>query len=217
MQGNNSDISVNDIILKKLPPIFLPDVIAFASSTGGQEILINILSKLKGMKVAMPIFITQHIASDFLDELAENLSSASGLECLLAREGMVVEKGIIYIAPADLHLLTERTDNTITIKLSNSPPENSCRPAADPMFRSLVDTYGGNKILAVILTGMGEDGRRGCEHLVNDGGVVIAQDYPSSSVWGMPGAVAKAGICSALLPPDKIAETIIDFSGGKIL
>lgn len=98
-------------------------------------------------------------------------------------------------------------DGQISIHLSDAPPENYCRPAADPMFRSLVKVYG-RRLCAVVLTGMGSDGLRGAEAITAAGGAVIAQDQDTSVVWGMPGAVATAGLCSAVLPLPEIAPYI---------
>lgn len=206
-----------EIILKKLPAAFFPDVIAISSSTGGPRILNQILKQLKGRTIRLPIFITQHMPSDFTGLMAEQISEASEIKCQEASDGMEIENGEIYVAPGNYHMLVKKSSTgKNVISLSVDAPENFCRPAADPMLRSLLNLYGGQKILSVVLTGMGQDGLKGCEMIVEKGGVVLAQDPESSAVWGMPGAVAKAGICTFVLPPEEMAEKIIELSGGKI-
>ncbi|MDH3476599.1 MAG: CheB methylesterase domain-containing protein, partial [Rhodospirillales bacterium] len=123
------------------------------------------------------------------------------------REGEPVLGGTIYIAPGARHMEVACEGGKPVIHLTDAPPENFCRPAADPMLRSMVKVYGG-RLLLVVLTGMGADGRKGAEAITRAGGTVIAQDEPSSVVWGMPGAVATAGLCTEILPLTEIAPTI---------
>jgi len=108
------------------------------------------------------------------------------------------------LAPGDNHMLFVREGGQVRVKLDQGPPENFCRPAVDPMLRSLIDIFGASRILVTILTGMGSDGMKGSELVVNGGGMVVGQDQPTSVVWGMPGAVATAGLCSAVLPVNEI-------------
>src|SRR5690606_5174601 len=107
--------------------------------------------------------------------------------------------GRIYVAPGDFHMTVVAEGQDKLIRLTKEPPENFCRPAVDPMLRSVAAVYG-RGALAVILTGMGQDGMRGAQVLTAAGGSVIAQDEATSVVWGMPGAVATAGLCNAVLP-----------------
>ena len=116
---------------------------------------------------------------------------------------MAIQPGRIYVAPGGYHMVAEQQGTVRRLRLLTTPPENYCRPAVDPMLRSLAETYGA-KVLAIILTGMGQDGRRGGEAIVAAGGNVAAQDEASSVVWGMPGAVATAGLCCAVLPLGEI-------------
>lgn len=180
---------------------FKPDVIAIASSTGGPQALATVLRKLPA-SVRQPILITQHMPATFTRILAEHLGKIAGRPCAEAVDGEPVQAGSIYIAPGDHHMVVERKDRLV-LHLNQDPPENFCRPAADPMLRSLVAACGRN-LLAVVLTGMGSDGKKGCEAVVAAGGQVIAQDEDTSVVWGMPGAVSKAGLCSAILPAQDI-------------
>ncbi|HYE50774.1 MAG TPA: chemotaxis protein CheB, partial [Azospirillaceae bacterium] len=115
--------------------------------------------------------------------------------------------GRAYVAPGDFHMLVTPRGGQPTIQLVKDPPENFCRPSVDPMLRSIVKHYG-RRVLAVILTGMGHDGLRGCEGVVQTGGMVLGQDEATSVVWGMPGAVATAGLCSAVLPLKEIGPYI---------
>ena len=136
--------------------------------------------------------------------LAQHIAQATGWQAAEAAEGDILEPGRVYIAPGDWHLLfRKREDGKVVCHLDQGPPENFCRPAADPMFRGLQDLYG-DRVLAVILTGMGHDGLKGARGLVKAGANLLAQDEESSVVWGMPGAVATAGLCSEVLPIDEL-------------
>ncbi len=188
-----------------------PDVIAIGSSTGGPQALFEVLSHMKGA-VTQPILITQHMPATFTTILAEHITRQCGIDAKEAKDGEPVVQGRCYIAPGDFHMLVAQRGGTNVISLTKDPPENFCRPAVDPMMRSILKAYGGRKILACILTGMGQDGLKGCTEVVNGGGTLIGQDEASSVVWGMPGAVAQAGICSAILPLKEIGPYIRKFA-----
>jgi two-component system chemotaxis response regulator CheB len=190
-----------DIKLRSMPSL-PPQVLAIGSSTGGPQALFEVIGNLGAIK--QPVLITQHMPATFTSLLADHISRQSQLPCAEARDGDRLSEGRIYVAPGGYHLLAERHGGEVRLRLSDGPPENFCRPSVDPMLRSLIDIYG-SRTLALILTGMGSDGLRGCESLVRAGGHVVAQDEASSVVWGMPGAVAKAGLCSAVLPLKDIA------------
>ncbi len=183
-----------------------PDVIAIGSSTGGPQALFKVLSSL-GTEVKQPILITQHMPPTFTTILAEHIQKASGRPCKEGKDGEVIVPGTIYVAPGDYHMLVEAKGAAKTLRLTQDAPENFCRPAADPMFRSISKAYGA-RVLVVILTGMGSDGKKGAEVVVQGGGQVVGQDEASSVVWGMPGAVANAGLCSAVLPIDEIGGLV---------
>ena len=187
-----------------------PDIIAIGSSTGGPQALFEVLSHLKG-GVTQPILITQHMPATFTTILAEHISRQCGIVCAEAKEGELIVEGRAYVAPGDYHMLVVNRGGGHALTLSKDPPENFCRPAVDPMMRSVVRAYG-RKVLAVILTGMGQDGMKGCQEVVASGGVVVGQDEASSVVWGMPGAVATAGLCSAILPLKEIGPYIRKFA-----
>ena len=188
-----------------------PDIIAIGSSTGGPQALFEVLSHLK-TGITQPILITQHMPATFTTILAEHITRQCGLNAQEAKDGEPVVNGRCYVAPGDFHMLVAQRGGANVISLTKDPPENFCRPAVDPMMRSILKAYGGRKILACILTGMGQDGLKGCTDVVNAGGTLIAQDEASSVVWGMPGAVAQAGICSAVLPLKEIGPYIRKFA-----
>ena len=187
-------------------PTEIPEIIAIGSSTGGPQALFAVLSALKP-GLAQPIVITQHMPATFTTILAEHIERASGIPTHEAAEGMALQGGHIYVAPGEFHMTIEAQGGQKIVKLLKTPPENYCRPSVDPMLRSLIKLYA-RRVFTVILTGMGQDGLRGGEAVVAAGGSVIAQDEATSVVWGMPGAVATAGLCSAVLPLAEIAPYI---------
>ena len=183
-----------------------PDIIAIGSSTGGPQALFEVI-KAMGTGLPQPIVITQHMPPAFTVILADHITRQCGVICGEGKEGEVLKRGQYYLAPGDNHMQVIRKTEGPVIHLNKDAPENFCRPAVDPMLRSLVGVYG-KKILVVMLTGMGQDGCKGSDLVVKDGGAVIAQDEASSVVWGMPGAVAHAGLCSQILPLKDIGATV---------
>ncbi|WP_420547317.1 protein-glutamate methylesterase/protein-glutamine glutaminase [Curvivirga sp.] len=192
-----------------------PDIITIGSSTGGPQALFKVLSNI-GPDVKQPILITQHMPPTFTTILAEHVAKASGRPTKEAEDGEEILPGHIYIAAGDYHMLVKSNGLKKTLHKDHGPQENFCRPAVDPMLRSVVEVYGAN-VLTVILTGMGSDGKKGCEHVVNAGGQVIAQDEETSVVWGMPGAVATAGLCSFILPVDEVGPKIRSYATGGLV
>ncbi|MEQ8397731.1 chemotaxis response regulator protein-glutamate methylesterase [Thalassobaculum sp.] len=184
----------------------MPQMIAIGSSTGGPQALFKVLGDLP-KTVQLPILLTQHMPPTFTTILAEHIRRTTGWECVEAEDGMPITAGRIHLARGDHHMRAEGTATKAVIRIDQGPPENFCRPAVDPMLRSIVEIWGG-RALAVILTGMGHDGQKGCADLVQAGGTVVAQDEATSVVWGMPGAVARAGLCSAVLPLGEIAAWV---------
>ena len=189
-----------------------PRILSIGSSTGGPQALLKLFGALRS-SIQLPIFITQHMPPNFTTMMAQHLAKASGLPSAEGKDGEIVEPGRIYVAPGDYHMRAVRSGAKIAIRLDQGPPVNYCRPSVDPMLTSLVDVYGPS-VLTVILTGMGHDGRDGCETVVKAGGSVIAQDEKTSVVWGMPGAAAAASVCSAVLPIDAIPNEIGAVVGG---
>ncbi len=187
-----------------------PDVIAIGSSTGGPQALLQFFSDLKG-PLKQPVFVTQHMPPTFTTILAEHISKQSGLNCREAVDGEAVAGGNIYLAPGNFHMTVKEQGGRKVISLNQDAQENFCRPAVDPMLRSLINAYG-KKILAVIFTGMGADGMKACQQLVEAGGTVLAQDEATSVVWGMPGAVAMAGVCTRVLPLGDLARAVREYA-----
>jgi two-component system, chemotaxis family, protein-glutamate methylesterase/glutaminase len=181
--------------------IFRPDILAIGSSTGGPQALFQVLKHLKGLPI--PIVITQHMPPTFTTILAQHITTQTGVPCAEGVDGQKMEAGKAYLAPGDFHMEVNGMGSESRISLNKNPPENFCRPSVDPMLRSLSHAYG-KRLLGCILTGMGGDGAEGGKVVVANGGAMVAQDEATSVVWGMPAAAARAGICSAVLPLDKI-------------
>lgn len=179
--------------------VFMPEAIAIASSTGGPAALLSFFQGLNGVALPQPVFVTQHMPPVFTQLLADNIAVGARLPCKEAVEGEEVKAGMIYIAPGNYHMTAVIDGVQKRIRLTRDPPVNFCRPSADPMLESLAAAYQG-RVLAMVLTGMGTDGLAGCRKLAAAGGEVYAQDEASSVVWGMPGAVAQAALCSKILP-----------------
>ncbi|WP_417468648.1 protein-glutamate methylesterase/protein-glutamine glutaminase [Maricaulis sp.] len=184
-----------------------PAIIAIGSSTGGPEALRLVISKCAA-GLAAPVVIAQHMPALFTKILAEHLSKASNLPCKEAEHGERLLAGHVYVAPGDFHFTVRRDAAGYYAALDQSPPINFCRPAVDPLFHSVAEATGG-KALGVILTGMGHDGREGVRALRAAGGTIIAQDEATSIVWGMPGAVAEAGLADQILPLSEIGSDIV--------
>lgn len=174
-----------------------PALVAIGSSTGGPQALFTLLKSFKDFDV--PIVITQHMPKTFTAILAEHIHTNCGLDAFEGANGMVLQKGNVYVAPGGFHMEFEKTESGTVIRLSDAPPENYCKPSVEPMMRSAIKIYG-NRILAVMLTGMGSDGLESFRQLAEKGGRIVAQDEKTSIVWGMPGAVAVAGLCTQVLP-----------------
>lgn len=182
-------------------------ILAIGASTGGPNALSDVFSKLP-RDLPVPIVLAQHMPPMFTRLLAERLTSKFAIPVSEGTPGAVLRPGQAYIAPGDHHMIVVREGTQTRIQLNQEPPENSCRPAVDVLFRSVAKTHGGN-VLAVVLTGMGQDGLRGCELIREAGGQVLVQDEASSVVWGMPGSVARAGLADKILPLDMIGDEIV--------
>jgi two-component system chemotaxis response regulator CheB len=185
----------------------VPRVLLIGSSTGGPQALDAVLSRLGPVIQRIPVLITQHMPPTFTTILAEHLNRASGRPTHEGCDGEPITAGTLYVAPGGRHMRVRRKEGPV-IAIDDSPPVNFCRPAVDPLFSSAAQMWG-NTVLAVILTGMGHDGTHGAGDIVAAGGSVIAQDEPTSVIWGMPGSVANAGLCAAVLPLDQIASRIV--------
>ena len=166
-----------------------------------------------GTGLRVPVVVTQHMPPTFTPILAEHITRLGQTPCTEARDGEPLLPGHAYLAPGDRHLLVEGTRTGLRGRLTMDPPENFCRPAVDPMLRSAAAACEG-RVLIAILTGMGHDGLAGTRRIVDAGGCAVGQDEATSVVWGMPGAVAQAGLCHAVLPLPKIAPRLIELLRG---
>ena len=188
------------------PSAVRPEIVAIGSSTGGPQALFT-LTKALPRDLGVPVVITQHMPRTFTAILAENIARTSGWAAQEATEGARLLPGHMYVAPGDRHLQLQRDGTGVVCRIIDTPPENFCRPSVDPMFRSVAQVYGA-RALCVMLTGMGQDGLRGSREIVAAGATLIAQDEATSVVWGMPRAVAEAGLCAAVLPLPEIAPYV---------
>lgn len=197
------------------PPVIAPprsatsriDLVAIATSTGGPNALGEVVPKLPP-DFPVPIVIVQHMPAMFTKLLSARLNTLSELKVEEAREGEKLEKGQVWIAPGDYHMIVNRKGNDCVLGLNQDAPENSCRPAADVLFRSVAHALG-QKALAVVLTGMGADATRGCTAIRKAGGAVIVQDEASAVVWGMPGSVVAANLADGICPLSGIVDEIV--------
>ena len=193
------------LTLRAMPQAKL-SCLALGASTGGLHALGEFLRALPP-RIDAPILITQHLPAVFMPFFARQIEAASGRPALVAAEGQALRPDLILIAPGDAHLTLERTGVRVSVKLDRTASSSGCLPSVDPMLRSLGEVYGKGGV-GVVLSGMGRDGLIGSVRLVEQGGAVIAQDRETSAVWGMPRAVAEAGLASAVLPPAQLARRI---------
>ncbi|HXZ45771.1 MAG TPA: chemotaxis response regulator protein-glutamate methylesterase [Pseudolabrys sp.] len=188
-------------------PVTPPRVLLIGSSTGGPQALNSLMAQLDGVLQRAPILITQHMPPTFTAVLAEHLTRIAKRPVREAVDGEEIVAGAVYLAPGGKHMKVARRDGTAVIAVEDGPLVNFCKPAVDPLFASAAEVWG-NKVLALVLTGMGSDGLAGARNIVAAGGHVIAQDEATSVVWGMPGQVTNAGLCSAVLPLSDIAAKL---------
>lgn len=197
----------------KIPPITRKilnqkvDILAIGVSTGGPNALAELIPTLPG-DLPVPVVLVQHMPPFFTKLLAERLTAKSPLDIQEGKAGKKIAPGQAWIAPGDYHMVLEKKTDGVYLQTNQDPQENSCRPAVDPLFRSVAEIYG-PRTLSVILTGMGQDGLIGCQHIKDAGGHVIVQDEETSVVWGMPGFVARAGLADEILPLNQIGAKIV--------
>lgn len=192
------------------------EIVVLGCSTGGPEALQAVLRQLPG-NFPVPIVVVQHMPPTFTRLLAERLDTTSALTVREVSEPVTAKAGEVWIAPGDRHIVL--TNSAGRIELDDGPEENSCKPSVDVLFRSAATTYG-RRAVSVILTGMGDDGCRSARLLVDEGAHLIAQNQATSIVWGMPGAVVKAGLADVVVPLSQVASEICDqfvaVAGGKV-
>jgi two-component system chemotaxis response regulator CheB len=190
----------------KTPPQEV-EIVVIGASTGGPNALAEMfLSFPPDWRV--PLVVVQHMPPDFTARLAERLTEKSRLRVHEAVARALVSAAQAWVAPGDRHLLVGRDGKAVRLAITQEPPVNSCRPSVDVLFRSAAEVYG-PRVLAVVLTGMGQDGLRGCECVRAAGGQVLVQDEASSVVWSMPGAVAQEGLADQVLPLERLGPEII--------
>jgi two-component system chemotaxis response regulator CheB len=187
-----------------------PQLLAIGTSTGGPNALTQLFARIPA-SFPIPIVLVQHMPPTFTRLLAERLSTTSPLSFSEATHGALLRPGHVLVAPGDQHMRISQNTETTSVVLDQGPPEHSCRPAVDVLFRSVAATN--LRALAVVLTGMGHDGVRGCEAIRGAGGSVVVQDEATSVVWGMPGAISRAGLADRVLPLGEIASEILARTG----
>jgi len=195
-------------------PTVAPRVLLIGSSTGGPQALNGLIAEIGSVLQRVPILITQHMPPTFTAVLAEHLARVGKCPVREASDGEEIKSGNVYLAPGGKHMKVARRDGTAVIAIEDGPLVNFCKPAVDPMFASAAEVWG-NKTLALVLTGMGSDGLAGAKAIVAAGGHVFAQDEATSVVWGMPGQVTNAGLCSAVLPLPEIAGKLTRLFSGE--
>jgi two-component system chemotaxis response regulator CheB len=183
------------------------EVVAIGVSTGGPNALGELVPEFPA-DFSVPIVIVQHMPPVFTKLLAERLEARANIKVEEGAPGRAVNAGHAFIAPGNYHMIVHREEGSVRIQTNQEPPENSCRPAVDVLFRSVAETYGGGA-LGVVMTGMGQDGLRGSERIREAGGQIFVQDEATSVVWGMPGFVANAGLADKVLPLQQLGSEIV--------
>ncbi len=203
-----------NLVLRQMP-LTPPRVLLIGCSTGGPQALNTLIANLGSVIERAPVLIPQHMPPMFTASLAEHLERLARRPAREAQDGEEINAGRIYIAPGGRHMkVARRDDGTAVIALDDGPLINFCKPAVNPLFTSAAEVWG-SKALALVLTGMGSDGLAGAKDLVAAGGHVIAQDEETSVVWGMPGQVTQACLCSAVLPINDIAPKLTRIFAGE--
>ncbi len=190
------------------------EVVVIGSSTGGPNALAEVFSHLPA-DFPVPILLVQHMPPMFTRLLAERLTAEHRLKAQEGVSGAELHPGEVWVAPGNHHMIVVRNGTQTRLLLHQDPPENSCRPAVDVLFRSAAKVFGSG-VLAVVLTGMGQDGLRGCEAIREAGGQIIVQDEATSVVWGMPGFVARAGLADRVLPLQRLGDEIVQRVGRRV-
>ncbi len=185
-----------------------PNIIAIGSSTGGPNALSSIFKALPS-HFPVPIVVTQHMPKVFLEKLAMRIANETTLDCTVAKDGDVLQAGHIYFAPGDIHMKIKAMGSRLKVKLEDGEKVNHCIPSVDVMFDSLVELSPRIKTLALVLTGMGDDGARGAKKLFEKNNPVIVQDEATSTVWGMAGATVRLGATKDILPLEAIGRRLM--------
>lgn len=198
-------------LAQRLAPGPRRELLAIGASTGGPPVLLKLLRGLPPT-FEVPIVITQHMPALHIPYLAELLTQQAGRRVLVAADGVVLQPRVAYLAGNTKHLLVERKGEQLVTRQSDTAPEHFCKPAVDPMFRSVAKACAGS-CLGVVMTGMGSDGAQGAVALRERSNPVLVQDEASSVVWGMPGAVVAAGAADAVYGAEKMPAGILEWMG----
>lgn len=185
-------------------------LVAIGASTGGPPALVMVLREL-GPSFPLPVLVVQHMGASHLPFFVQSLATQTGMRVSLAEEGVLPEPGHVYVAPGDRHMQLVPRGSELRLALSDAEAEHNCRPAVDPLFRSIAASMG-SAVVAVVLTGMGSDGALGALDIARNGAPVIVQDRPSSVVWGMPGATVATGAATVVVPIEMVAKEILRWS-----
>lgn len=202
----------HDITLRPLSKV-LPRAILIGASTGGPQALATLIKGLAPVVDRVPVMIVQHMPPIFTATLAEHLGRFAGKPAREAINGEPLKAGLIYVAPGGKHLALIKRDHGVEVVIDDSAPIHFCKPAVDALFLSASNALDG-RALAIVLTGMGSDGKKGALAIADNGGNVIAQDEATSVIWGMPGSTASAGACAAVLPINEIGSKAVRILSG---
>lgn len=205
--GQTKTLSTSLPCQRKQRVVLPPGIVAIGVSTGGPDALARLLPTLPA-NLPVPVVIAQHMPPAFTKMLAARLSAKSALPVRECISGEELVGATVYLAPGDLHMIVSQEHGIRRLRTNRAPKENFCRPSVDVLFRSVGEVFGA-KSLAIVLTGMGQDGLQGCEQLHKCGARILVQDEATSVVWGMPGLVAKAGLAEKIVPLEGIAEEIL--------
>jgi two-component system, chemotaxis family, protein-glutamate methylesterase/glutaminase len=212
--SQNKNEGISSIPLRPMAANF-PKLLMIGASTGGPKAVLELLDACRSAIRTVPVVIIQHMPAVFTQSFAENVSKRLSMDASEAQHGEPLEIGRIYVAPGGRHLKIDRSQSGNVIALDDMAPVNFFRPSVDVSFMSASMVYGAS-VLGVILTGMGTDGLQGSTGIVEKGGTILAQDEASSIVWGMPGSVARKGLCSAVAPVTELASIITRLTFGGV-
>ncbi len=187
-------------------PLRPAEIVVIGISTGGPDALAEVLAKLPA-DLAAPVLAVQHVPPSFTGDLASRLDKICALRVRKGEHGALLIPGDVWLAPTDLHMVVRADPEGPRLGVHRGPLVQFCRPAVDPLFRSASEVYGAG-VLAVVLTGLGQDGVNGSRFVRSRGGQVLVQDEASSAIWGMPGAVVRAGMAHCEVPLDAMGATI---------
>ncbi len=187
---------------------FAPELLLVGASTGGPQALIALITGLAPHVNRIPVCVTLHMPADLMPVIAAHVARVCRIETCVVTHRHALQAGIVHFSPGDRYLAIERLDHGFAITAATATSHDPYVPTVDMMFLSGAKSHG-PCALGIVLSGMGKDGLAGSRAIVAAGGVVLAQDKASSAVWGMPGAIAKADLASAVLAPAALARDVV--------